>query len=190
MNERLNDLAHIEKEKYRKVWEHPEYRKVSPGEMEMQRAFITMGCREGESLNDYGCGTARATKWFQEKGLTVVGIDHAVNAVETDVPISPATLWDMYDVTASDYGFCCDVMEHIPPEMVHKVLREISERTRLMAWFRIATRPDVMGERTIGEPLHLTIQSAAWWEGALTVAFRNVEQQTSGRRDAVFLVSP
>lgn len=163
------DLMYLEAEKYRKVWEHDSYRKVSPGELEMASAWNIMGCAPGESLNDYGSGTARATKWFQDEGLNVLGIDIASNAAETPVLVQEACLWDMdtANVPPADYGFCCDVMEHIPPEKVRDVLRGIRDRTRNIAYFRIATRPDVMGPRLLGEPLHLTVWPSETWESVM-----------------------
>ena len=59
------------------------------------------------------------------------------------------------------YGFCTDVMEHIPPEDVDKVLDNI-----LMAaphvFFSISTEEDNCG-KLIGHPLHLTIRPYEWW---------------------------
>jgi trans-aconitate methyltransferase len=135
------DLMKREADKYRKVWDDPSYRKVAPGMFEVERAFERMGCATGETLNDYGCGTGRATKWFQDHGLEVLGIDHADNACEEDVPVLLDCLWDMTTmVPRSDYGFCCDVMEHIPPAQVDAVLDTIARLTKVCAWFRIATR--------------------------------------------------
>lgn len=184
-------LTKREAEKYTLVWKHPEYRKVSPGEAEMSHAHRVMGCREGDSLNDYGSGPARATKWFQDQGMSVLGIDIAPNAAETDVPIQIACLWDMGgDVPASDFAFCCDVMEHLPPDTVDLVIREIAGRTRRGAWFRIATRPDVMGPRLINEPLHLTVRDGDWWRAALRNHFGVVQTIPTGPRDAVFYAFP
>ena len=181
-------LAVEEAKKYEKIWSHDSYRKVSPGELEMHRAFDMLDCRVGESLNDYGSGPARATKWFQDHGLDVMGIDHASNAAETDVTIQIATLWDMVGTVApADYAFCCDVMEHIPMERVDAVLAEIRALTRRGGWFRIATRPDVMGPRLIGAPLHLTVKEAHWWENLLRQHWTTVVPVPCGARDAVFM---
>ena len=143
----MSDMARAEAQKYERVWAHPEYRRVSPGEAEQERAWQALGCRPGQSLNDYGSGPCRATAWFAARGLDVLGIDHAENACETDVPVMLACLWLMGPVRASDWGYCCDVLEHIPPQHVDGVLAGIAERTRIAAYFRIATRPDRMGDR-------------------------------------------
>lgn len=56
---------------------------------------------------------------------------------------------------------CTDVMEHIPPEDVETVLRNIVTSCR-HCFFQISCVPDHMGE-LIGEQLHLTVQPYAWW---------------------------
>lgn len=161
----MSDLADREREKYERVWTFPSYRRVSPGEQEVGRAFYVMECAKlGRSLIDYGAGPGRATYHFQTMGLDVLAVDHAANALETEVPFRQACLWDMPgDLGPSDFAFCCDVMEHIPPEKVDAVLEGIARRTKVAAFFRIALHPDSMGARTIGEPLHLTVQPAEWW---------------------------
>ena len=60
-----------------------------------------------------------------------------------------------------DVGFCTDVMEHIPPDDVETVLRNIMASTP-RAFFQISTVEDVFG-KTIGQPLHLSVHPHAWW---------------------------
>jgi len=65
-----------------------------------------------------------------------------------------------------DYGYCTDVLEHIPPEDVDKVLLNICTAARRV-YFAISTVPDVMGA-LVGEPLHLTVESPFWWHDRLS----------------------
>ena len=60
-----------------------------------------------------------------------------------------------------DYGFCCDVMEHIPTEYTMLVIDRIMSSCRT-AWFQIALVPDQFGV-TIGQTLHLSVQPFTWW---------------------------
>jgi len=181
-----DDLARIEADKYRRVWERPEYRRVSPGQLECERALAVFGAQAGESLIDYGSGPARATKWFANKGLSVTGVDIAPNAAETDVPVVEACLWDLpADLGPSDYAYCCDVMEHIPQQQVDAVITGIRERTRGGAYWRIATRPDVMGKRLLGEPLHLTVKPADWWRRRFETYWPLVDVVEDTGRDLV-----
>jgi len=60
-----------------------------------------------------------------------------------------------------DYGFCCDVMEHIPTEFTMLVLYRILSSCKT-TWFQIALVPDNCGQ-LIGETLHLTVRPFTWW---------------------------
>lgn len=181
----MNSYAAVERDKYERVWEHPEYRAISPGWQEKERAWLLLGCKRGKSLNDYGAGTGRATAWFRNMGLHVLAIDHAKNALETSVPFCQACLWEMSMVPPADLGFCCDVMEHIPTEMVARTIKMIGMWTREAVYFRIATRQDVMGPRLLGEPLHLTVKTAQFWVDELKEVFPMVDVVEETSRDLI-----
>lgn len=188
----LDDLAKIEAEKYRRVWEREGYRRVSPGMHEVERAWLVCEMWNGKTLIDYGAGPCRAAKWFQDKGLSVLAIDIADNAREhDDVPFVKACLWDLpREIPASDYAFCTDVMEHIPPAHVATVLNEIAARTTIAAYFRIATRPDRMGPKLIGRPLHLSVNSGEWWRRQIERVFPLVDVIQNTGRDIILLARP
>ena len=135
-----------------------------------------MGCARGTTLNDYGSGTGRPAQWFADQGADVLGIDLADNANETGVAVQIANLWDMPEVRSADFGFCTDVMEHIPPEHVDGVLAGIADKTRKAAYFRIALFHDGFSREFGGEPLHLTVESADWWFDRLRAHFASVER--------------
>jgi len=61
----------------------------------------------------------------------------------------------------ADYGFCTDVMEHIPSEQVSTVIHNIMAAAP-QVFFQISTVTDTMGA-LIGHPLHLTVQDTKWW---------------------------
>jgi hypothetical protein len=105
----------------------------------------------------------------------VQGYDIAPNCRDAgvNVPLEVCCLWD-FTPRESDWALCTDVMEHIPPEHVDAVLANIAKATRKGAFFQIATTPDRMG-KLIGERLHLTVQSAAWWREKLSEHFAEVE---------------
>lgn len=188
----LDDLTQVEREKYLAIWERPDYRRVSPGMMECERAFVAMSMTSGETLIDFGAGTARATAWFASKGIKATAVDIAANAIEKhNVPFVEACLWDMPDTLgAADHGFCCDVMEHIPTEKVGAVLAGIATRVRKGCWFRIAIRPDRMGPKHLGRPLHLTVQGGEWWRRKVEAAFPLVDVVENTGRDVVLLARP
>lgn len=181
----MSSYAAVERDKYERIWEFPEYRRVSPGWEEKERAWTMLGCRPGMSLNDYGAGTGRATAWFRDMGMKVLAIDHARNALETSVPFRQSCLWDMDMIEASDFGFCCDVMEHIPTSMVDRTLKMIAMRTKTAVYFRIATRMDVCGPKLLGEPLHLTVRTAGAWEETLSRVFGEIVPVARNDRDFI-----
>lgn len=186
----MDDLAAVEREKYIAIWQRDEYRRVSPGMLECERAWQVCGMKNGGTLIDFGAGPARATKWFEDRGIDAVAVDFAPNARETDVQFVEACLWDMPDVLPpADFGYCCDVMEHIPTEKVWEVLAGIATRVKKAAYFRIATRPDKMG-RLIGKPLHLTVNPAEWWRREVEQHFHLVDVIENTGRDVILLARP
>jgi len=187
----MDDLATLEREKYLAIWERDEYRRISPGMLERERAFKVCEMRAGQSLIDFGSGPARATKWFEEQGLNVIGVDIAPNAKETDVSVIEACLWDMPEcIPPADHGYSCDVLEHIPTEKVDDVLGGISGRVKRSAYFRIATRPDRMGPMLLKQPLHLTVKSGEWWRRKVEEHFPLVDVIENTGRDVVLLARP
>ena len=123
----------LEKDLYKKVWEMPEYRKVSPGE-KISHIFLEQAKpKAGSSVIDLGCGTGRGglnLAFFG--GMDVTLVDFAPNCLDADiVPMLEtqkhalrfieADLSEPLPVKAA-YGYCTDVMEHIRPHHVDKVL--------------------------------------------------------------------
>lgn len=171
--------AEVERKKYEKVWRHKEYRAKAPGEALVERAYQELGMEPGQTLIDMGCGTGRAAARFERLGLKVVAVDIAENCL--DIGIRPwgflrACLWDMPMVTA-DWGFCTDVMEHIPEDKVWSVLETIRDRVERGVFFQIALFQDSW----FGERLHLTVKPAVWWLEKLAMAFKIEKAEPSDR---------
>jgi len=183
----MDNLAERERQKYEQMWGVNAYRKHAPGEKLAQLAFEEMGMQKGNTLIDFGCGTGRPALQFQRMGAAVTGVDHASNCLDDRVNINflKCCLWDMPPNLEADYGYCTDVMEHIPPEKVHDVLSEIKRIIRKKAFFQIATFPDGMGKH-IGKTLHLTVQPASWWEAKLSEHWDNVTIR--GNRNCIAIV--
>lgn len=161
----LNDpLADHERDKYERMWARSEYHICSPGELSAPDAMKVFG--QPGTLIDFGCGDGKALRLFREAGYAAIGVDHVKLLPDT----IQSCLWSLpADLPVVDFGYCADVMEHIPPERVKDVLFGISSLVD-RAYFRIATVPDGMG-RLIGETLHLTVQPAEWWLEQVFEAF-------------------
>lgn len=159
-------MKQIETEKYRKVWAIPEYGNYSPGE-DMASAFLE--CVQpslGSSIIDLGCGSGKGAvaigddyrRWLLD--LTQDGLVEEAKSL----PFIQKSLWEPFG-DQWDYGYCCDVMEHIPPEYTMLVVKNIMDHCE-RAFFQICFLPDNFGQR-IGEPLHLTVQTFEWWRDHL-----------------------
>jgi len=164
--------ANPEGAKYRKLWDQSAYRAVSPGERGLPRLLAHMPLTADSQVIDFGCGTGRAAlKLFQQKGCAVTMVDFARNCLDPDVKTAltehPTKLsFRQHDLETpfpmtAGYGLCTDVMEHIPPDKVNRVLANILQAANRV-WFQISTVPDELGS-LIGEPLHLSVHSYSWW---------------------------
>lgn len=160
-----------EQQKYELMWQRPEYRKYSPGE-QVAGMFLEMVKPQGMVL-DIGCGTGRGGLAISRVcPVTLIDIaDNCRDEAARRLPFISADISVEIPIQAQ-YGFCTDVMEHIPTEQVEAVLRNIATACKT-AFFQICTLPDSMGA-LIGEQLHLTVKPAAWWKDELQKHWKQV----------------
>src|SRR6266481_9288551 len=170
-----------ERDKYRAMWQHEPYRKYSPGETLLSDAIAVLVPEAGASFIDFGCGTGRAAVGLLATGYPTIGIDLADNCLDRTVSV-PLLIADLAHIphVVANYGLCCDVMEHIRPEDVGAVLRGIHRSCEYGVFFSIALCPDIFGA-TIGEPLHLSVQPAEWWEERLKELWPEVSCEVRGQ---------
>src|SRR6185503_12669572 len=153
----LDSDEEMERQKYQAMWTIPAYREEAPGERLVLKAIQTMKMKEGLVI-DFGCGTGRSMQVFKANDFKVLGIDIASNSLDDDIelPVTHACLWDLPELQG-DFGYCTDVMEHIPPAKVMDVLRNIM-RCVPECFFQISLVDDNMGS-LIGERLHLSVHT-------------------------------
>lgn len=164
--------ANPEAAKYRQMWTHDAYRKVAPGE-QLASIFLQQARPpHGAEVIDFGCGTGRGALMLALLGgLNVTMLDFVDNCLDDDVRAalttqSHALRFVQADLerplpVAAQYGYCTDVMEHIPPDKVDRVLDNIL-RAAQHVFFSISTVDDSCGA-LIDAPLHLTVQPYEWW---------------------------
>jgi len=122
---------------------------------------------------DLGCGTGRGGFALALLGgLDVTLVDFADNCLDEDIrdmlpTQSHALRFVEADLTKplpvqAAYGFCVDVLEHIPPSQVDAVIDNCLTACQHV-YFQIATEDDVMGE-LVGHKLHLSVHPYDWWE--------------------------
>jgi len=89
-----------------------------------------------------------------------VGVDIARNCLDhPGIPLIVQPLWERIDGTF-DAVICTDVLEHIPPRYVQKVIDNIG-RLAPHGYLIIALQPERI---KFEQPLHLTLESAEWWD--------------------------
>ncbi len=165
-------LRLAERAKYEKMWQLPQYRQVAPGEQVAQTFLAQARPKPGSEVIDFGAGTGRGALMIALLGQCKVHmLDFAENCLDEDVrkalDTQPHalrfTLHDLYKPSpvSAPYGFCTDVMEHIPPQYVDRVLQNILTAAQHV-FFQISCVDDVCGQ-LIGEPLHLSVHSHEWW---------------------------
>lgn len=150
-----------EKDKYRLMWMFPHYRDISPGEQAVK--FYVEKFKPVGRVIDFGCGTGKGAVKLHEAGLEPQLIDFADNSRDDVAEDFPFMEWDLTEKipAESKYGFCTDVMEHIPTEDVDKVIQNIMTCSEEV-FFMISTIPDLAGE-AIGAILHNTVKPHKWW---------------------------
>lgn len=168
--EDIADLTKLEADKYRKMYSHASYR-ANPGAPHEARDFFAgYGMKAGDKIIDFGSGPGFASNYFHEQGLRVIAVDIAPNALRDEFigrfPLIVAAFWDLPGPLDADWGFCTDVMEHIPPDRTDNVLAVISGSVRNSVLFNISLRHDGCGA-VINEVLHLSVFPRVWWESKL-----------------------
>ncbi len=157
----MADLAVAERKKYEKAWAFDSYGAYSPGE-QMARVFRQL-CRKPGTLVDIGAGSGKGGAALADR-WDVTLLDF-VEAHDTELEFVRANVFGRWPDRRWDYGFCCDVMEHIPPERVDRTLANIHAHCARV-FYSICLREDHFG-RVVGEELHLTVQPFTWWRDKL-----------------------
>ena len=164
----------IERAKYTEAWNHAAYRERSPGMRFLNDALDKLKPADGASFLDIGCGTGRVSAELTRRGYDVTATDIAANACdEFDGPLIIAPIWDFPHLAWFDFGFCADVMEHLPTEKVDASLACIAASCNTV-YFQIANFED-HGEMVGGGlHLHLTVEPMRWWLEKIRANFNEV----------------
>jgi hypothetical protein len=175
-----------EQQKYQTMWQFDTYRDVSPGE-NVAELFLQLVNPHGLII-DFGCGTGRASVQFSKKGHDVFLIDFTDNCRDDEALSLPFMQWDLLEPcpARAPYGFCTDVMEHIAPENVDTVIRNIMEAADT-TFFQISTIPDKCGAM-IDHQLHLTVKPHSWWKDTFIEMGYNVQWEQEQDIASMFIV--
>lgn len=162
-----------EQDRYRKIWQNEAYRADAPGEAKALLFLSQAKPKHDAEIIDFGCGTGRGGLMLAlVGGMRVTMLDFADNCLDAEVRQACERQPDrikfhMHDLTrpvpfAAAYGYCTDVLEHIPEQDVMTVLKNILSASRHV-FFNISTVRDNLGKMLSDGPLHLTVKPMAWW---------------------------
>lgn len=167
-----------ERNTYEAMWGFEQYAVNSPGERFVD-AFLEMAGRshgQGLTVLDAGCGSGKGALALRNKGFAVQMCDltaEGLIAEARELPFRQACLWRPLPQQLGylrggqfDFVVCCDVLEHVPPQLTMLVIARLLEVTRTGLFLSIYLQPDEFGA-FIGKPLHQTVQSFVWWRDAL-----------------------
>jgi SAM-dependent methyltransferase len=188
-------LADVERVKYEKMWAIQAYRDNEGNRKAAERFLRLVKMPKGSSVLDVGCGPGYASRHFVERGMKVVAADIAANAMPEEnrsvvEEFVVGSAWDLPRRIQVDYGFCTDMMEHIPTRHVMDTLAAIKACVRNEVYFDIGLRKDSMG-KLINDTLHLTVRPLDWWCVVLARHWRHIaiEGIKARKRAATLLVS-
>lgn len=183
-----------EQEKYEAMWARPEYRKGSPGERIAPDFVAWTGVTKDDEVIDFGCGSGRGAKRIHQLvGCKLRLLDFADNCRDDDVRSAEWAVFQVADLSKpievrGNLGFCTDVMEHIPPEQVDDVIRNIMEAAERV-FFQISTVQDSFGKLLgKGVHLHLTVEPYRWWVNKFRKLDFVVERSEERPGVGIFLV--
>lgn len=184
----MTDDTKSERDKYVATWKIPEYSRRSPGLRHLPSALRWMKPEPGASITDWGSGSGKAADAMIAQGYDVRMVDIAANAYSgPNGPVIEACLWDLPEAMGpTDYGFCADVMEHLPPDRVAQVFDQIAARTRRACYFQIALFEDNWG----GRKLHLSVFPPAWWKERVLDSFQSADFSTIGEAHLLAVARP
>lgn len=173
----MTTLEARERETYREMFESHEFysNNYSPGE-HAATLFADMACLDparrfqGTAL-DAGAGRGKGALALARLGFAVTALDlddfRLPEARALTIPFVRACLWDdLRPHGFFDHVYCCDTLEHVPPEFTMLVVSRLLAVARRGVFLSISLRPDNLGV-WVGKPLHQTVRSFVWWRDNL-----------------------
>lgn len=127
---------------------------------------------EGDTVLDYGCG----------KGTLKQFVDADVREYDPAIPGKEE------EPENASVVVCTDVLEHIEPDLIDKVISHIYSKTERMVFLVIATR---LAKKTLadGRNAHLIVENRDWWLAKLDKFFSTVTI-SGDEREFVFVGRP
>jgi SAM-dependent methyltransferase len=196
------NLIERERDTYGEIFTHEAYANHSPGEDHAHRLAEMAGIKSYErsrtTVLDAGTGSGKGALALKALGYEVRACDFVDGRVPeaSEIPFRLITsLWDellpqvgyLFGGKA-DYVYCCDVLEHIPPEFTMLTVRRLLDVARYGVFLSISFVPDHFGV-WVGKPLHQTVQPYVWWKENIATLGTIIESRDL-MDSGLFLVAP
>lgn len=197
----MTTILDTEREKYQDVWASIDtYAEYAPGLTRAPMFLDMVGAARG-TLLDAGTGSGRGALALKAAGFEVYLCDVTPAGIVPEaqaLPYSDACLWrDLAPIargvghpgrTRFDFVYCCDVLEHVPPQFTMLAIDQLLRVTKRGLFLSISLQPDNFGA-WIGQPLHQTVNQYRWWRDSIRELGEIVEARDL-LTDGVFFVRP
>lgn len=111
-----------------------------------------------DTILDYGAGKQTLSQELRQMGLNVADYDPSIPEIST-LPV-PA-----------DLVVCSDVLEHVEPAYLNRVLTHLRSLTKKALFVRICTVPCTSKALPDGSNPHRIVEDFEWWKGKLLKGF-------------------
>jgi len=177
----MDSLITKEKEKYDKMWAIDSYSKYSPA-MVYKDAIIKF-CKQNDIklILDAGCGSGDLMNALFDNGFLCKGVDITKKGIVNygdcgvidcnnfiESPLHNFIFEELFDLI-----ICCDVLEHIPKELIELSLKNLSNHCIQYgkAFFDISLSAFDMGN-LINEKLHVSVLQPEQWHNHISKYFK------------------
>lgn len=173
----MTTIQAAERETYEEMHCVSQYTEFSPGEkylplfLNMSSARSGSESAVGQSVLDVGCSSGKGALALEKAGFDVAVMDLTDSGLVADARrfrFYQQCIWDDFRLSQGyDWVYCCDVLEHIPPEFTMLVISRLLEAATKGVFLSICLIPDNFGA-WVGKPLHRTVQDYKWWHDHLS----------------------
>lgn len=168
--------------------------------MVISEAYRALNAKLHQQRADYGCRGGRHAERVREllrahRANSVLDYGAGKGGLKAALPnidvreYDPAIPGKDRPPQPADILVCTDVLEHVEPECIADVLKQLASLTIKAGHIVVATKPDGSKKLPDGRDPHLIVESPEWWERKLSDHFR-VRCEAVGKRDVTFTVWP
>ena len=160
-----------EDRKYSELW-RGDYKDARWGRLATRLLKHTAHDATQGSLIDLGFGQGAAMDFFERRGFSVAGTEISSYAVQRQRDLGRTVYHasldnlSMIETGAFQIGFCNDVIEHVPEELVEPSLTEMARVCSEFLFLSVCPTP-AHHPSPHGGNLHLTVRPRVWWVARL-----------------------